>query len=280
MKVLSIDVGIKNLAFCLLEYDSLFETKIVKWDSINVADVETYTCCANDKNGACNKPAKFFKDDKHYCLKHSKKQNLLIPTSELSTTYINKQKLQKLFEIADKYNVKYEKPIKKADLTHILNEHIHKTCFETIYSSNASKTDLITIGKNIKTKFNTIFQDTEIDVVIIENQISPIANRMKTIQGMIAQYFIMKNTSQRIEFISASNKLKNVFASEENKENKENKEKTKYSDRKKMGIQQCLELFNNGKYSSWIDYFKNHMKKDDLADSFLQGLWYLKNLQK
>ena len=29
--------------------------------------------------------------------------------------------------------------------------------------------------------------------VFIENQISPIANRMKTIQGMLAQYFIMKS---------------------------------------------------------------------------------------
>ena len=36
----------------------------------------------------------------------------------------------------------------------------------------------------------------------------PIANRMKTIQGMIAQYFIDKNV-KLIKFISASNKLKN-----------------------------------------------------------------------
>jgi len=277
MKVLSIDVGIKNLAFCLLEKST--DLNIVKWDSINVADVETHTCCANDKAGVCNKPAKFFKDDKHYCLKHSKKQNYLIPTSELSTPYINKQKLQKLLEIAEKYNVKYEKPIKKADLIHILNEHIHKTCFEAINSNNASKTDLITIGKNIKTKFNTIFQDNEIDIVIIENQISPIANRMKTIQGMIAQYFIMKNTSQRIEFVSASNKLKQNVSLEKDKDKDKDKEKTTYSDRKKQGIQQCLELLNNnGNYVSWLDYFKNHIKKDDLADSFLQGLWYVKTL--
>ena len=36
--------------------------------------------------------------------------------------------------------------------------------------------------------------------VIIENQISPIANRMKTIQGMITQYFIMKNI-YNVEYI-------------------------------------------------------------------------------
>ena len=276
MKVLSIDVGIKNLAFCLLEKtESGGNYKIVKWDSINVADIETHTCCAIEKNKPCEKPAKFFKKNCYYCLKHSKKQTLQIPTSELSTSYINKQKFPKLLELVEKYNVKYEKPIKKAELVNILNEHVHKTCLEPITTTNASKTNLITIGKNIKIKFNEIFQEDDIDIVIIENQISPIANRMKTIQGMIAQYFIMKKTSQQIEFVSAVNKLK--IDGEE--KDKEPKEKTKYSDRKKMGIQKCLELLNNdGSYISWSDYFKNHVKKDDLADSFLQGLWYIKKI--
>jgi hypothetical protein len=276
MKVLSIDVGIKNLAFCLLEKtESGSNYKIVKWDSINVADIETHTCCAIEKNKPCEKPAKFFKKNCYYCLKHSKKQTLQIPTSELSTSYINKQKFPKLLELVEKYNVKYEKPIKKAELVNILNEHVHKTCLEPITTTNASKTDLITIGKNIKIKFNEIFQEDEIDIVIIENQISPIANRMKTIQGMIAQYFIMKKTSQQIEFVSAVNKLK----TDSDDKDKEPKEKTKYSDRKKMGIQKCLELLNNdGSYVSWMDYFKTHAKKDDLADSFLQGLWYMKKV--
>jgi hypothetical protein len=276
MKVLSIDVGIKNLAFCLLEKtESGGSYKILKWDSINVADSQTHICCGVEKNKPCNKPAKFFKNTCYYCSKHSKKQNFQVPTSELTSSFINKQKIQKLLELAEKYNVKYEKPIKKMELVNVLNEHIHATCFEPITTTNASKTDLITIGKNIKIKFNEIFQEDNIDIVIIENQISPIANRMKTIQGMIAQYFIMKKTTQQIEFVSAVNKLK----TDSEDKDKEPKEKTKYSDRKKMGIQKCLELLNNdGSYVSWMDYFKTHAKKDDLADSFLQGLWYMKKM--
>jgi len=269
MRVLSIDVGIKNLAFCLLEKLEI-GYKIVKWDSINVADCESHFCCVTEKNKSCEKPAKFFKNSCYYCMKHSKKQTLQIPTSELSTSFINKQKIPKLLEMVEKYNIKYEKPIKKTELVNILNEYIHSTCFESIISSNASKIDLITIGKNIKIKFDEIFDNKEIDVVIIENQISPIANRMKTIQGMIAQYFIMKKTTQKIEFISAANKLKGDDIT--------NKGKTKYSERKKMGINKCLELLNNeGTLTIWLDYFKKHIKKDDLADSFLQGLWYIKN---
>ena len=47
------------------------------------------------------------------------------------------------------------------------------------------------MGINLK-KMDELYKDDDIDTVIIENQISPIANRMKTLQGMIAQYFIMK----------------------------------------------------------------------------------------
>ena len=43
--------------------------------------------------------------------------------------------------------------------------------------------------------------------VIIENQIRPIANRMKTVQGMLAQHFITIQIPF-IDFVSSGNKLK------------------------------------------------------------------------
>jgi len=52
----------------------------------------------------------------------------------------------------------------------------------------------------------------------------------------------------------------------------------KYSDRKKVGIKKCLEIITNEhNYKTWEDFFSKHSKKDDLADSFLQGVWYIKN---
>jgi hypothetical protein len=103
--------------------------------------------------------------------------------------------------------------------------------------------------------------------VIIENQIGPLAIRMKTIQGMLVQYFVMCPVEvKHVEFISASNKLKDCDI----------KDKSKYSDRKKLGIAKCLETIStNSNFSSNLDYFNAHKKKDDLADSFLQGLWFL-----
>lgn len=274
MKILSIDVGIKNLAFCLFEKpssDSQF--KVTKWDIVNISEQEDNLLCGFiEKNVECNKPAKFKKNDKCFCLKHSKKQNdkILIPKLEQKAAFINKQKIAKLYDIANSYNIKYEPKIKKIDLISLINAHINKHYFETIESKKAAEVNLFNIGINIKTKFNKLFGNEEkIDYVIIENQISPIASRMKTIQGMIVQYFVMTNLNvDHIEFISASNKLKDCDL----------KDKTTYSDRKKLGIEKCLGIItSNIGFNEHIEYFNKHKKKDDLSDSFLQGIWFINN---
>jgi hypothetical protein len=271
MKILSIDVGIKNLAFCLFEKTEKSEYfKIAKWDVVNISEQEIYNCSFSDKNGLCNKPAKFKKDDVYFCLKHSKKQNYQIPSSELKPTFIDKQKLKTLYEIANSHGVKYEPKIKKTELVAAINDHIYNNYFQEIQSKKASEVNLYNIGTNIKIHFDKIFSGENcIDYVIIENQISPIATRMKTIQGMLVQYFVMCQVNvKNIEFISASNKLKDCNI----------KDKTKYSDRKKIGILKCLEtITTDHRFTEKVEYFNLHKKKDDLADSFLQGMWFINN---
>ena len=131
---------------------------------------------------------------------------------------------------------------------------------------------MVTIGRNIQHKFDEILEDhvLTINTIIIENQIGPIANKMKTIQGMLSQYFIMKNNNIEIEFISALNKLKDYLP-------KDNKEKMDYKQRKKLGVQTCLEMVNTDfRFKEWETFFVKHNKKDDLSDCFLQGMWYIK----
>jgi hypothetical protein len=276
MKILSIDVGIKNLAFCLLEKpignkdDNKDNIHILNWDTINLAQQIEAKCCEIEKNKICNKPAKFTKQSKCYCLKHSKKQQFHIPTADLKQSFLNKQKLSYLTKLADDYKISYTPSIKKSELLVLINEHIHTSYFDPVDVPTSSKVDLVTIGRNIQIKFDLLLAleiDT-IDQVIIENQISPIANRMKTIQGMIAQYFIMKNNNIQIDFVNASNKLKTPQT--------ENSKLT-YTERKKKGISHTLDWLTTCQYQKWEDFFKSHSKKDDLADSFLQGLWYINN---
>jgi len=275
MKILSIDVGIKNLAFCLFcNNDTTNHSFLIKkWNVVDLSTSEEVVkkCCGKEKKGPCLKPAKYTKNNQCFCIKHKKKDKYVIPSSDLKTSYINKQKLQKLIDIVAKYKIpsNSEKP-KKSDLVSLITDFAKENCYEELVKTSAADVDLITIGKNIKLKFDNLFlEEANIDYVIIENQISPIANRMKTIQGQIVQYFIMSGINVvNIEFISASNKLKEF----------ESDDKTEYKDRKKLGIAKTQEIVqHNENFSNMLDYFNTHKKKDDLADSFLQGLWFIKN---
>ena len=271
MKILSIDVGIKNLSFCLFltPEDNLNHLKVIQWDNIDISEKTDTKCIEVDKNGLCDKPAKFTKDGKCYCLKHSKKHNYLQPLAEFKQSYLNKQKIQSLIDIADKYKLKYENPPKKSNILAIINEFINNNCYTAISKTNATKINLVTIGRNIQHKFDEIFNEhlLSIDTIIIENQIGPIANKMKTIQGMISQYFIMRNNNIYIEFISACNKLKDFLS-----------EKIDYKQRKNLGVQACLGIVNNDfRFKEWDTFFAKHNKKDDLSDCFLQGLWFIKH---
>ena len=274
MKILSIDVGIKNLAYCLFDkssHDNQF--KVTNWDIIDISEQEEIVkCCATEKNVACDKPAKFTKNAECYCLKHAKKQPSQIPLLEHSPAVISKQKVQKLYEIADNHKINYPTKAKKPEMVAAINDYISNVYFHPIETKKACDVGLFHIGLNIKTKFNKTFGSEEkIDFVIIENQISPIATRMKTIQGMIVQYFIMSGiTVDQIEFISASNKLKDCDAID----------KTNYSNRKKLGIAKCLGIITDDfRFNEHIEYFNKHKKKDDLSDSFLQGMWFINNKQ-
>ena len=147
--------------------------------------------------------------------------------------------------------------------------HIDKHYLDAILPIRASDLNIATLGRNIRYKFTELLEGITLDRVIIENQIGPLANRMKTLQGMVMQHFIEANVPH-IEEISASNKLKPFLKPGQ---------KTTYNQRKKMGIQITLEKLNSSNpFATWKEFFLSHKKKDDLADSFLQGLWYLKTI--
>ena len=49
------------------------------------------------------------------------------------------------------------------------------------------------------------------------------------------------------------------------------------ADRKKAGIEMVYKILEKNENKQWMETFRSHKKKDDMADSLLQGLWYLKN---
>jgi hypothetical protein len=137
----------------------------------------------------------------------------------------------------------------------------------TIAGAKANDMDLVQIGIAMRKAFDEELKQhlSSITHIVIENQISPIANRMKTLQGMIAQYFIMHEKTQ-ITFVSAANKLKGHTDIET--------DLSSYASRKKEGINVTLKLLNE-RCPDWLPHFTKHKKKDDLADAFLQGNWFI-----
>jgi len=277
MHILSIDVGIGNLAMCLLSDNK----DIIFWEVLNIGvdHVEQNIPVIKTKCSLCKNNSKYFKGEKNYCLKHAKETEFLIPTGDLHPSKISKMKLTELVDIIERYSIddpqRDSSPKKKnkqyyTDLLLsklLITDGMRETNGEenTITKVKVSEVDMITISR-IMTKKLTALLETyphiTLDHVIIENQISPIATRMTTVQGMLTQYFVMKYPTVEIKYISAKNKLKEFDV-----------EKDNYKERKKGSIDICNKLLSE----TWCGFLSKHKKKDDLADCYLQGIWYITN---
>ncbi len=272
MKVLSFDVGIKNLAYCFLDIPDSNQFSILEWDVINLCGPEPICnqCILKKKCKInCVKLAKYKKDDQYFCRTCAKKCDFKLPSAAFDIIEKKRTKLNDLVDLAKSNDIDISLYKKKDELVAELKKHKNIFYLETIASQSASKLNLIDAGCAIQQYLDKQPLFLTADKVIIENQISPIANRMKTLQGMIVQYFIMKNI-KNIEFISAANKLKPFIGNM----------KTTYNERKKLSVKICMEFLKQNNKVNDLQHIISHKKKDDLADSFLQGIvWlYLKSL--
>ncbi len=277
--LISFDIGIKNLAYCVFSND-----QVIDWGIINLSDSNTgeqcppgplCTCllkgCANK---VCGKKASFQHQDQYYCATHSKSCGKLMPSKDLTMPAIKKLKVDELHTFCSQ---RYIVPgAKKTETLEKVQQYLEKTVLQPIKKANvktANQIHLVDIGKRIRDNFNARFSGylSQVSHVILENQISPIAGRMNTIQGMVAQYFIMSLSSVPlvIDFISSAGKLKGLSDS------------SQYKDHKKDGIAFCQRFMDtNPGLNTKRAVFDAAAKKDDLADCFLQGIYYLKKQNK
>ena len=300
MHLISFDVGIKNLAYCVITQSNT-QTRIPAWTCANLLELNAPTSSSSQsvcnhmiaakKKGApekqCGKHAKWrspSSPDSTFCETHAKMQpQWIIPKKQHQSSQINKLKLPELKQVWSGISKLDTGTIslKKAELVDRITQYYTSVCFQTtdpaIKTATASETDLITIGRAIKQQLDS---DREIEGathVIIENQISTIASRMKTIQGMIAQYFIMRfGDGVVIEFVSSHNKLKGFSSAPEKTPSAETQKPT-YKANKSDGVAICRRFIaTNSELADWSPIFERSKKRDDLADCFLQGVWYLK----
>ena len=266
MNIISIDVGMKNLAYCIFAVNDK-KYDILDWGVEDLCNSETKKqCMFTTKGKRCTRGSKYHKNSKYYCKCHAKKQQYQIPTKNLKMKKLKKMKAKELKEFCNVKQYVLPKKSKKQDYLDAICEDLTKNYFNTIETVDSRSIDIVTYGTRIKLFFEKIMLKFNIDCLLIENQIGPLALRMKMLQGMIIQHFIEVDC-KNIKEISPANKLKEFI-----------KKKTTYKERKRVSIEITRKLISeNDILHTWISHFDTHKKKDDLADSFLQGLWYIKN---
>lgn len=170
----------------------------------------------------CTKKAKYRKGDQCFCEVHAKAaaNRWLIPEKRFQRTCLNQRKVGELLEMIDTYHVPHitNRKLTKKEIVILLDAFFQERCFERIdvpKIKHADAVDLITIGRNLRDALDRVPGMDQVTHAIMENQISPLAGRMKTLQGMLAQYFIVRHPLAHIAFISSANKLKDVVIERE-----------------------------------------------------------------
>jgi len=381
-KIISFDIGIKNMAFCLFSLDlsnninPQIPFTINEWSVLNLMDetkeiqekcryslkpiskkvkkddkketkqkkivtIESILKLDNSMNyvldtrenvenqmNLCGKSAKFKKsiennEEIFFCEKCAKKQTeFLLPKKTYQSTSLKKMKIEDLEKLLQEFSIesrdsRESKKTKKSYID-ILIPYFQNRCLQPIVEMKkvgAGDTDLITIGRNMVRLLDEVPQISDVVMVLIENQISTIATRMKSVQGMLAQYFIMRYPEAKIEFVSSANKLRqftinipptgseiigldqsplqssivkdkkgfekeSVLEKKEEK-SKETQKKQHYKKHKTDGVQITREILEKNPWlNEKIQILSASKKKDDLADAFLQGIWYLRKNER
>ena len=231
MKILSFDVGIKNLAYCLIEFNSKDDKKhsILDWSIIDCSQ-DQLKCCVSRRGKICDKDAVFYTTSDEKKLGFCK---LITCQKELNSTY-SKSDIKK-----------YKKPVQNIEY----------------------------IGTILYSKLDKLSNILEADIIIIENQ--PVLKNptMKSIQMLIYSFFLYKKTlkcfNYEIKLFNAGKKLKIYDGPCIDSSHL----KGKYS-RRKYESTKCTEYYLKLYNESYCKFFFDSKKKDDLSDSYMQGLTF------
>ncbi len=288
-KTLSIDVGIKNLCYCVIENPGHCNSRkfsILHWNLIDlVTDPHEDKKCTGilksgkNKGTVCGNNASLFESgdlDKCYCSKHKPDIDNLV---SIKTRLLCNCKLANGKRKGQECGKKASYYFQKKSFEKIGYCSIHSSKKDGLQRyftvDNISDFDLKIKLFTELDKLKHILLD--VDDILIEYQ-PPIAReKMKALASALHDYFIIRSQIdcktprvQIIRSVDAKHKLTiydgppiSCLL------------KGQYDRNKWYSKQYCLWLLNKNNETNWIDYFEKFKKKDDLADSLLQGIWYV-----
>jgi len=257
MKVVSFDPGLRNLAYCVLEGTSRSDLKIVDWNIIDVLGEQAGVGAARCTK--CNAAARYehASEGTFACSRHAPKKKETVTKASL-----NKKSPPELIGEIDRLGLQTTAK-KKSDLVNLLYNHARQNTWKKCVASSTSGS-VLDLAPAIQTSLDARATSwAGADIVAVENQPE---RRMYAVQAMLQMYFTMRGLKS--SGVSATHKLSNIITVDDSI--------TTYKGRKKTGITHAYALVPDANQ----EHFKKHPKKDDLADSFLQGLWVLEHSRK
>lgn len=287
MNIVSFDIGIKNMAYCLFHIESA-AIQCTSWDVLNLMPSTAETVSAPCPScSLCKRKSKFRKNDTFFCEAHTKlaerDRGYVRPGKQWTLAALRKHKLDPLLQLMRE--CKLDVAPTKAQCLERLQQWVAQNVLEPsaapkVKAKSANDADLIDVGRQLVLQLDAALSNTPIHQVIIENQISPLASRMRTLQGMLTQYFIMRHPFAVIHYISSSNKLKEFAATTTPPPPPlETTLSQKYRQHKVDGVTHCVNVLRaNPSIGYTADMLLAHAKKDDLADCWMQAMWFLKHV--
>ena len=169
----------------------------------------------------------------------------------------------------------YNQNLDKKDF-YLCTAHSKHKSYNKVKKFKNKKDGLFYVGQNLVKAFDDLnFKNRNIFSVIVENQPSLKNPTMKSIQMMVYTYFLINgvcnsdSTIKELEMINARNKLKVYNGPEIKCDITE-----RYKRNKWLAVKYCDYMIQNEK-DEYKELFEESKKKDDLSDSYLQGIYYI-----
>lgn len=285
--ILSFDVGIINLAYCLFTKENN-TLKILDWNIINLTNRESTKCY-------CGLKASFTQDNNYFCKVHAKKCESIKPFDELfksnnenKCTFLVKNincGRKSLYNMINNDNQYYCTTHSKIKYKSLETQHKIKIFKNKAVSALNFDETRLKLFQKLEEKKELL----KADIILIENQPSMKNPTMKSIAAALYDFYMIRGLLDKVpysnikivKFMSPSNKIKLVDDGQTKQiviYKAESKEAKAYKLTKDLSVKYAKELIIN--IPEWSIFLNNQKKKDDLADALLQGLYYYeKNIQ-